>query len=99
MCGMCGLLGGGNHWSNTTAPVADANPRRQRLIQAALANRVLVPFRLKLDDFHGQSFVLSSPTGASELVSDLAQVWRVAERMLGRPLDPLTLYIDEPATP
>ncbi|MEA3090088.1 MAG: hypothetical protein QOJ04_1430 [Caballeronia sp.] len=99
MCGMCGLLGGGNHWSNTMAPVADANPRRQRLIQAALANRVLVPFRLKLDDFHGQSFVLSSPTGASELVSDFAQVWRVAERMLGRPLDPLTLYMDEPATP
>ncbi|MDB5833982.1 MAG: hypothetical protein JWR14_3812 [Caballeronia sp.] len=99
MCGMCRLLGGGNHWSNTTAPVADANPRRQRLIQAALANRVLLPFRLKLDDFHGQSFVLSSPTGASELVSDFAQVWRVAERMLGRPLDPLTLYIDEPATP
>jgi hypothetical protein len=99
MCGMCGLLGGGNHWSNTTAPVAGANPRRQRLIQAALANRVLVPFRLKLDDFHGQSFVLSSPTGASELVSDFAQVWRAAERMLGHPLDPLTLFIDEPATP
>ncbi|OXC77613.1 hypothetical protein [Caballeronia sordidicola] len=95
MCGMCGLLGGGNHWSNTTAPIAGANARRQRLIQAALANRVLVPFRLKLDDFHGQSFVLSSPTGASELVSDFAQVWRVAERMLGHPLDPLTLYTDD----
>ncbi|AMM16588.1 MAG: hypothetical protein M3O74_21355 [Pseudomonadota bacterium] len=94
MCGMCGLLGGGNHWSNTTAPVAGANPRRQRLIQAALANRVLVPLRLKLDDFHGQSFLLSSPTGASELVSDFSQVWRVAERMLGRPLDPLTLFTD-----
>jgi hypothetical protein len=64
-------------------------------MQAALANRVLIPLRLKLDDFHGQSFVLSSPTGGSELVSDFAQVWRVAERMLGRPLDPLLLFMDE----
>lgn len=103
MCGMCGLLGGGNHWSNTTAPApssADSgtggrpNARRQRLSQASLANRILVPLRLRLDDFHGQSFVLSSPTGASELVGDFAQVWKAAERMLGRPLDPLTLFAE-----
>lgn len=101
MCGMCGLLGGGNHWSNTTAPASSTtgagtggspNTRRQRLLQAALANRILVPLRLRLDDFHGQSFVLSSPTGASELVGDFAQVWKAAERMLGRPLDPLTMF-------
>jgi hypothetical protein len=42
---------------------------------------------------------LSSPTGASELVSDFAQVWRVVERMLGHPLDPLTLFIDDAAAP
>ncbi|WP_260853860.1 hypothetical protein [Paraburkholderia sp. BCC1886] len=99
MCGMCGLLGGGNHWSNTTAPVSSTtgagsapNTRRQRLLQAALANRILVPLRLRLDDFHGQSFMLSSPTGASEMVGDFAQVWKTAERMLGRPLDPLTMF-------
>lgn len=92
MCGMCGLLGGGNHWSNVTAPDSGLDARRQRYIQAALANRILIPLRLKLDDFHGQSFVLSSATGKSELVSDFAQVWKVAETMLGRPLDPLTLF-------
>ena len=103
MCGMCGLLGGGNHWSNTTAPLAGTgangspNARRQRLLQAALANRILIPLRLRLDDFHGQSFVLSSPTGASEMVGDFAQVWKVAERMLGHPLDPLTLFDTEHA--
>ncbi|ASW04320.1 hypothetical protein [Paraburkholderia aromaticivorans] len=95
MCGMCGLLGGGNHWSNTTAPDSGPNARRQRYIRAALANRILIPLRLRLDDFHGQSFVLSSPTGRSELVGDFAQVWKVAETMLGRPLDPLTLF-EEP---
>ncbi|APR38658.1 hypothetical protein [Paraburkholderia sp. SOS3] len=95
MCGMCGLLGGGRHWSNTVAPGADVNARRQRLVQVAHANRVLAPFRLRLDDFHGQSFVLSSPTGASELAGDLMRVWQTAEKMLGRPLDPLTLFADE----
>jgi hypothetical protein len=97
MCGMCGLLGGGNHWSNTTAPGEGANARRQRYLQAALANRILIPLRLRLDDFHGQSFVLSSPTGGSELVGDFAEVWKAAERMLGRPLDPLTLFMSEQA--
>jgi hypothetical protein len=99
MCGMCGLLGGGNHWSNASLPVEGANTRRQRLIQVGLANRVLTLYRLRLDDFHGQSFVLSSPTGARELVGDFAQVWRVAEQMLGRPLDPLTLFDPDEATP
>ncbi|SAL73968.1 hypothetical protein [Caballeronia telluris] len=92
MCGMCGLLGGGNHWSNATAPARGANARRQRLVQAALANRILIPLRLRLDDFHGQSFVLSSPTGASELVDDFSKVWKTAEKMLGRPLDPLVMF-------
>jgi hypothetical protein len=95
MCGMCGLLGGGRHWSNTVAPGAGANARRQRLVQVAHANRVLGLFRLRLDDFHGQSFVVSSPTGAREMADDLMQVWQAAEKMLGRPLDPLTLFIDE----
>jgi hypothetical protein len=95
---MCGLLGGGNHWSNTIPPVKGANTRRQRLIHVALANRVLASYRLRLDDFHGQSFVLSSPTGTSELVGDFAQVWRVAEQMLGRPLDPLILFDADEAT-
>jgi hypothetical protein len=99
MCGMCGLLGGGNHWSNTIPPVKGANARRQRLIHVALANRVLASYRLRLDDFHGQSFILSSPTGASELVGDVAQVWRVAEEMLGRTLDPLTLFATDEASP
>jgi hypothetical protein len=94
MCGMCGLLGGGNHWSNATLPVEGANARRQRLLQAAVANRLLSLFRLQLDDFHGQSFVLSSPTGARQIVDDFSQVWQAAEAMLGRPLDPLELFVE-----
>ncbi|WP_042302322.1 hypothetical protein [Paraburkholderia kururiensis] len=95
MCGMCGVLGGGRHWSNTVAAGDGASARRQRYVQVAHANRLLERFRLKLADFHGQSFVLSSPTGAQIIVDDFMQVWQAAETMLGRPLDPLTLFADD----
>jgi hypothetical protein len=32
---------------------------------------------------------LTGPTGRAEIVPDFGQVWRVAEQMAGRPLDPL----------
>jgi hypothetical protein len=95
MCGMCGLLGGGRHWSNTVAAGEGASARRQRLVQVAYANRLLAGFRLTLVDFHGQSFVLSSPTGAQIIIDDFMKVWKAAETMLGYPLDPLTLFDDE----
>ncbi len=95
MCGMCGLFGGGGHWSNTVAAGEGANARQQRYVQIAHANRLLEGFRLTLSDFHGQSFVLSSPTGAQVIVDDFMQIWKAAEAMLGRSLDPLTLFADE----
>lgn len=95
MCGMCGLLGGGRHWSSVVVAGSGDNARRQRQVQVALAKRVLARVRLGLDDFHGRAFVLSSPTGARVLVDDFAQVWRAAETMLGVPLDPLTMFAEE----
>jgi len=92
---MCGLLGGGNHWSNSGLPTDGANVRRRRHLQVSLANRILITLRLRLDDFQGQSFILRSPTGAVELVADFTEIWKAAEKMLGRPLDPLVLFLDE----
>lgn len=88
MCGMCGLLQGPGHWSQA---LAGAGGRRQRLIQMARANRWLALWRLRLSDFHGQSYVLAGPTGASVLVSDFGALWPAAERLLGRELDPLAI--------
>lgn len=89
MCGMCGLLQGAIHWSESGSDPAGA--RRRRLLQVALANRLLRLFRLRLDDFHGQSYVLSGPTGAVALVPDFGGVWPAAESLLGRPIDPFTI--------
>jgi hypothetical protein len=71
MCGMCGLLQGAAHWSHAAA--GSVQGRRQRLLQIARANRLLKLFRLELHDFHGQSYLLRGPTGASVLVPDFSR--------------------------
>jgi hypothetical protein len=87
MCALCGLLGTEGDWS--TAMTNSLPARQQRYFRIAQANQILSFFRLKLEDFQGVSYVLSSPTGRSEVISDLGQLWPVAETMTGRQIDPL----------
>ena len=93
MCGLCGLLGV-EHWTDMAAnPEAFGGSgrtrRHERLYRAKLASRVLARFGLKLDDWQGRSFVLSSRTGKRKLVDDVTMLWQEAEAMAGRRLDPL----------
>ena len=65
-------------------------PRRQeRFHRVKLINEILEIFALRLDDWQGQSFILSSRTGKTEIVDNLMAVWPAAEQMIGRPLDPM----------
>ena len=93
MCGLCGLFGGADHWTE-----ASANPqvfggkqtrRAERAERVRLANRVLSAFALRLDDWQGATFVLSGPTGKREMAETLPAVWKAAASMLGRSIDPL----------
>jgi hypothetical protein len=87
MCGLCGLLGEDVHWSD---PLGDELPRRrERLRRIAAINKVVAPFRLKVDDFQGVSYLLLGATGKQALASGLDQVWQQAEQLIGRQLDPL----------
>lgn len=87
MCGLCGLLGEDVHWSD---PLGDELPRRrERLRRIAAINTVLAPFRLKVEDFQGVSYLLLGATGKQELASGLDQLWQRAESLIGRTLDPL----------
>ncbi len=64
-------------------------PRRQeRFYRVKLINEILKSFALRLDDWQGQSFILSNRTGKTEIVDDLMAVWPAAEKMIGRQLDP-----------
>ncbi len=95
MCGLCGVLGAEAHWSDAAASPgafsgAEIRTRRQeRFARIELANAILCHYRLKLGDFEGKSYVLRSATGRQELVPHLPGMWAAAERLTGRPCDPL----------
>ena len=96
MCALCGVLGGSEHWTDAVARPGVftrntdvASRRRERMDRVAAANRVLKHYRMNLADWEGTAFVLSTATGKSEIADNLAHLWMVAERFLGRPCDPL----------
>lgn len=96
MCALCGVLGSADHW---TDPVARpgvfsrnsdaAERRRERMRRVQSANRVLSFYGLKLRDWQGSAFVLSTVTGKTEIVDHLAHLWVAAEKLTGRACDPL----------
>jgi hypothetical protein len=96
MCALCGVLGGAEHWADAhdrpgafTRNTGPIERRRERARRVTLANRILRPIGLSLSDWQGTSFLLSTRTGKTELVDNLAHLWGAAERLLGRPIDPL----------
>jgi len=96
MCALCGVLGATEHWTDAVARPGvftrntdAASRRRERMHRAAAANRVLKHYGMNLADWQGSAFVLSTATGKTEIVDNLAHLWMAAERLLGRPCDPL----------
>ena len=96
MCALCGVLGGAEHWTDAVArPGAfsrstdPASRRRERISQVTAANRVLKHYRVSLADWQGTAFILSSATGKTEIVDNLGHLWTAAERLTGKPCDPL----------
>ena len=96
MCALCGVLGGAEHWSSAAARPGvftrntdTASRRRERTGQVAAANRVLKHYRASLVDWQGTAFVLATATGKTEIVDNLGHLWTSAERLTGKPCDPL----------
>jgi hypothetical protein len=82
MCAICGALLS-EHWAE------QEGGRRGRVFRVRLVNRVLSHFGLRLDDWGGRTYVLRDAKGRSAVVGDLGSLWVEAERLAGRPLDPL----------
>ena len=96
MCALCGVLGGAEHWTAAvvrpgvfTRNTDAASRRRERISQVAAANRVLKHYRMRLADWQGTAFVLSGATGKTEIIDNLGHLWTAAERLTGKPCDPL----------
>ena len=96
MCALCGVLGGKDHWTEPLRRegvyVRAADPaarRRERALRIKRANVMLGLFGLTLADWQADAYLLSTRTGKTEVVADLAALWPAAEKLAGRPLDPL----------
>jgi hypothetical protein len=96
MCALCGVLGGAEHWTDAAARpgvfTRNTDPvqrRRERFNRVTNASRVLRFYGLTLSDWQSASFLLSTATGKTELVDNLGHLWVAAEKLLGRPCDPL----------
>jgi hypothetical protein len=81
MCSLCGVIAK-EHWAELDGG------RRARVFRAAVVNRALAHFGLSVDVWAG-SYVVRDRKGAAAVVSDLGGLWVEAERLAGRPLDPL----------
>jgi hypothetical protein len=92
MCGMCGVFLSESNWSDVTVTSVAGGGRtrrHERLHRVALANRILKHCALKVSDWNGVSYVLSSATGQTAIVDSIAAVWPVAEQLRKQPIDPL----------
>lgn len=96
MCALCGMLGGAEHWADAharpgvfTRNTGPLERRRERARRVVEANRILGHCGLVLSDWQGAAFQLSTRTGKTEIVHDLAHVWAAAETLIGRAVDPL----------
>ena len=82
MCLLCGALLT-EHWAD------GRDARRGRMLRTRIVRRVLAGWGLALSDWGGTAYVLHDGKGRAEVVHDLAALWTEAERLAGRPLDPL----------
>jgi hypothetical protein len=109
MCVLCGQdFVGQVHWTDrhvedrARAPSPGADPieyqrdlRRDRIHRAALTNKVLRHYGLRVEDWSGSKYVLCDRTGSTELIQDLGALWPAAAKFVGRPLDPLDPVLQE----
>jgi len=96
MCSLCGVLGANEHWTDAVARpgiytrnAETVDRRRERANRVRVATQILAPFGMRLADWQGTSFIVSSRTGKTEMVNDLGHLWQAAERLSGKTCDPL----------
>jgi hypothetical protein len=96
MCGLCGILGGPGHWTDAVARdgvyTRNHTPqerRRERANRIRVANLALKIYGLNLEDWQSNAYVLRTLTGRCEVFDSLNHLWPTAEKLIGRPCDPL----------
>ena len=91
MCSLCGALGQGPSWEQH-GPAADEarwRLRREAAATAAELTALLQPRRIKVTANPDFGFLVAFPTGGTEMVAGLAQVWHLLSRRKIEIPDPL----------
>ncbi len=89
MCSSCGFPAAPGHW--TEAGAASAPDRlRARFRRVQVLQSVLPAYGLAAHDgAQVPGIQISTLSGDHTIVRDLEEVWAAAERLFGRPVDPL----------
>ena len=89
MCNACGNPAVPGPWTDAGA-ATPGDRLRARFHRAAVLNAILRPYGLSAHDGGMVPGIqLSTLSGAQVIVPNLAEVWTEAERLCGRPIDPL----------
>lgn len=92
MCALCGVFLTEAHWTDVSPAPAGRSVRtrrHERLHRVTLANRILKHYGFKIRDWQGNAYLLSSATGQTAVLPNVAAVWAAAEQLRKRALDPL----------
>lgn len=89
MCASCGYPARPGHW--TEAGAADSHDRiRARFRRVEVLGRVLPAYGLTAHDgAQVPGIQVGTLSGNQTIALDLAELWVVAEKLAGRPVDPL----------
>jgi hypothetical protein len=94
VCIVCYALTGEEHWTDARVghePRASVRARRR-----AMLSRIMAAHGLDYsDDPTGVTALISDRKGGVEVAGNLGEVWAAAERLAGRPLDPLDASLVE----
>jgi len=92
MCGVCGTLGGEEHWSTASGRLQldDAPTRRaERGRRIRIINEVVRGLQVRVSDWQGTYYLVVGPTGKQQVVDSLPHVWAALQDVAGRSVDPL----------
>ncbi len=97
MCEVCAIFGAGEHWSDFGRERDERFPfedimhyRTERARRLALLTRILSPNGIRVEDWDGEACEVIGASGRSRIAPTLGDVWRLAEDLSGRSVDPLS---------
>lgn len=93
MCGLCGIFGESAHWSTRLESNGQSSdPSQRRLLRQrriAAINRMLAASHIRVSDWQGCQYQITSATGQILLAETLSHLWQAVASI--RPFDPLRL--------